>query len=265
MPEPQKIVSSPPVNHGVRTVRVDNGGAGGGNISREGRYARLDEPKAEIRRCGRCGKDAVIVCQAWVQSFNGAQTGAITRDCRCQACGADVTLYDPSGIRTAKIIGWILVITVFMSPFIFFMVWRRTRAWDRNPLVPGAPRPPITSWRGPGNRRCAACGGIARLVNVTKRSHNGVPMGVECDFECVGCRRAFSTESAWGIIATLLAAALFGIGCVAMLMSDKKMEIWLRGLLVLCAVAGPFLAWKSTKKVIAAIRNPKLSGSDAVA
>lgn len=248
----------------VRTVRViDGAGGGGGDTPIIGRYARNDRPKSEVRRCGRCEKPAVIVCQAWTHTLSNVETGRVTRDCRCQACGASVTLRDPKAIRLYAILSLalgFLVVPLFGLPFVY--AWRR--AWDKTPLVPDAAFPEVRYWRGPGNRRCGACGKIARLESVTRNTHNGIPMGTDCSYRCEGCSATFETESAGGLLVNLLGAALFGGGALAWLASQQGLRLgWGLALSVAALGGGVFFVYTFGKRVGAALRNPRLEGPEA--
>jgi len=237
----------------------------GGGVTTTGRYAGLKVPKAEVRRCGRCGKDAVIVCQAWEQAFNGMSTGAVTRDCRCQACGTQVTLRDPKAIRNMKIVAWIMVIAIIPTPFMLAMVWRWNRRWDKNPLVPDAPFPKIQHWRGPGNRRCGGCGKVARLVGVTRHSHNGIPTGTDCSYSCPSCNRSFETESIGGLLFSLVIGGGIGAGGAAWFWLSKEPTPWRTYGGPALALVGLWLVLRALRRAGAAITNPRLTGEDAAA
>jgi hypothetical protein len=242
--------------------RIDDGAGGGGNTPRTGRYARSERPKQEVRRCGSCGATAVIVCQAWAHSFSGQETGQVTRDCRCQACGASVTLRDPKAISTFKIIAWVLIITIFGFPYLMFRVWRWNRAWDKNPLVPDAPFPRIAHWRGPGNRRCGNCGKVARLASVTRNTRNGIPMGTTCEYACVGCKRAFETESVGGLFVNFLTVALVAGGGWLWFKNTHEWS-WQKGVALLLVAAGAWFFLHTCRLILAALQNPRLSGQEA--
>jgi hypothetical protein len=242
--------------------RIEEGAGGGGDMPRTGRYARSERPKREVRRCASCGSASVIVCQAWAHSFSGQETGQVTRDCRCQACGAKATLRDPKAIRTFKIIAWVFLITILGFPIMMFKVWRWNRAWDGNPLVPDAPFPRIVYWRGPGNRRCGRCGQVARLVSVTRNTRNGIPMGTDCDYACVGCKQEFKTESAGGILVNFMGAALFTVGGWAWFKSMQAWSGW-KACSLLVLVGGVWFFLLAVKRTLAALQNPTLSGQDA--
>jgi hypothetical protein len=246
-----------------RRVSVDD--QQGGNIQSSGRFAGLRVPKAEVRRCGTCGKDAVIVCQAWAHSFNGVQTGVVTRECACQACGAKVTLRDPSAIRSMKIAAWILVIAILPTPFLLYKAWRWGRSWDRNPLVPDAPRPRVQHWRGPGNRRCGGCGKIARLVGVTRHTHNGIPTGTDCAYACPGCNRSFETESLGGLLFSFFVGGGIAAAGAGWFWLSKEATPWRTFGGPAVALCGLWLVLRALRRAGAAISNPRLSGEDAAA
>jgi hypothetical protein len=254
-----------PAQPAFRVVEIEDGQGGGGDTPRAGRFARLRQPKAEVRRCGRCNAAALICCQAWEHSFNGMSSGAVTRDCRCQACGADVTLYDPKSIRGVRIAGYILMLTVFMGPIFLIAAWRRGRAWDQNPLVPDAPRPKIRSWRGPGNRRCGGCGKIAQLVGITRHRHNGIPTGTDCSYACPSCQRAFVTESAGGIAFGVLGGGLIALAGGWWFLAGHDDNKWRIFGGPAIALVGAWLVLRALRHVAAAIANPALQGEDAAA
>jgi hypothetical protein len=229
------------------------------------RFARSKDAKREVRRCGSCGKPSLIVCQAWQHSFNGISTQAVTRECRCQACGAEVTLKDPSAIRTMKILAFILAIAIIPLPLMLFRIWRSTRAWDRSPLVEGAPFPPIQHWRGPGNRRCGECGKLARLRSVTRRTHNGIPVGTSCSYECTGCNRKFETESWGGVLFNIFVFVLFAGGAAAYALSQAKLSTTA---MLVCGggvVGGLLLLGVAVARIRDNLRNHILTGAEAAA
>ena len=253
-----------PAQPAFRVVEIDDQHGGGGDTPRTGRYARLRQPKAEVRRCGRCGKDAVICCQAWVHSMNGVATGAVTRECRCQACGANVTLRDPTVIRTTMVMGFIFLIAIIPGLVMLAMTWRWRKRWDDNPLV-DAPRPEVRHWRGPGNRRCGGCGQIARLVSVTRHTHNGMPTGTDCEYACAGCKREFTTESAGGVLFGLIAGAGIAAAGAGWFFVGNEPTPWRRFGAPVIALLGLWLVLRAVRRIGAAIANPRLDGEDAAA
>jgi len=246
-----------PLGHTV--VHIDDNGGGGGDIPRTGRFARTRAPKTEVRRCGSCTQPAVVCFQAWEHSFSGVATGQVTRECRCQACGANVTLRDPKAIRTLKIIGLVMLVLIFPAPVVLAMAYVRGRAWDRNPLVPDASMPQIRYRRGPGPRRCGRCGKTARLTSVVRHTHNGIPTGTTCGYACEGCEQTFATESAGGVLVSLFSGVLLGGGGAIAFFTIHESS-WTKWLAAPIGIlAGVALFVQACRRIGAAVQNPPLA------
>ncbi len=218
-------------------------------------------PRGEVRTCGRCGHAALVCLHGWDHSINGASTGRVTRECRCQSCGTVVKLHDPALIRMGRILGIVLMCSVvgFLPGVIVFVAaLRRDAKWRHNPVVAGGSLPAIRYPLGPGNRRCAACGATARIVAMTRTRHNGIPTGTDYDYACVACDHRFQTESGGGILLELVAGALCAtFGIVALTShAGAGVRFGLGGFLLLGGVAA---LYQAGRHVLAALHNPTLS------
>lgn len=211
---------------------------------------------AEIRRCHRCGQATLVCLNAWRHS-GGSETEPVTRDFRCQACGAVVVLHSRLSIAVMRVMGFIFLVALVPGICLLLLARAHSRAWRVNPVVPGAPRPTLRYQLGPRGRRCGLCGDVCGLVAVTRRRANGIPAGTEYKYTCRGCRQSFSTQDLLGV--TLhIAAGLLCLGVAYTLWTRTASTTAWRlgggGVAALCGIAlfGQAVAW-----VVAAARNPQ--------
>lgn len=179
-------------------------------------------PEEEVRQCAQCGAAAAVCIRHWKRERFGHDSGFGDRDFCCQACGHRFTLVSKVYIGSFIALALILAIAVF--PFFLFGGWAayRTWPWLRNPLVPGAPMPPMR-YRAVEPTRACACGGAAVCRSVTRHSTNFIPTGTVYVYACTRCSASFTLSNPYGIlfglmaggflvmIGAVLAAALFGI------------------------------------------------------
>src|SRR4051812_23730555 len=105
-------------------------------------------PKDEVRRCAKCGENAVVLVFEWQHTTMGVSSGYSTRDYRCQACGAKFSIYPRLTSITFIVIGALLGLLIFPLGFVLFG-WLRLRTDKLNPVVPNAARPPMRFRDGP--------------------------------------------------------------------------------------------------------------------
>ena len=213
-------------------------------------------PEDEVRRCANCGKPTLICVSAWQHSTWGVRSNIVTRDCQCQACGVKATLHPGSRIFALWVVAVLLLPSVIPALIFALVALRRSRAWSKNPLVPGAPRPPIRFRAGPADRRCE-CGRVATLAKVTRHRTNWIPTGTEQIFKCGTCGEEFVIESVGGLLVTSLGASLLGAIAVWVLTSvESSMSRWGWGLgLTLVTVV---LLGQLVSRVAAFSRHPEL-------
>jgi DNA-directed RNA polymerase subunit RPC12/RpoP len=218
-----------------------------------------DSPRpVEVRRCVACGAAAMMPVQIWAHTGPFARPGQRTMDCRCQACGAAVTLFDPKVIKDERQAGLFLVWTLLAPLILLPRAARHARAWTDHPVVPGAPIPPLRFDRPHATRRCGACGERADLTNVHESRANGVPTGTDRTYRCSRCGASFTTESAAGIISSLFGSLLFlGFGLLSLLDPPGTHPPFERYFLIPAAIlAGAWFAWSAVRAVAVNRRNP---------
>lgn len=162
----------------------------------------------------------MVLVNEWHHSMNGANTNEVTRDYRCQQCGA----WQEQGPRSRLIAWWIvgvlLLPTCIGLPFLV-LAYRLQTFDKRVPVMPGVPAPRVRFPGGPPKRTCS-CQGVAVARNITRHTHNGVPTGTDYEYECTSCKRTFTTENVLGTATSLFGAlVLLGIG-VAFLVSASS-------------------------------------------
>lgn len=214
-----------------------------------------DGPAAlEVRRCKRCGQDAVLSGMAWRHTHFGIDTGVSTQDFRCQACGARFKIRPKARLLGFWIAGVLLLPTCMGLP-ILAMAWWMGKQGDWNPVVPGALTPPRKYRAGPPARRCASCRDVALPVKVTQNRVNGIPVGVETTLRCHGCQREFTVESIGGQIMNALSGlTVGGIGLAFVFLAESPYWRW--GGSAVCFLAALFMASLIAARLLARLRNP---------
>jgi hypothetical protein len=237
----------------LRTVAVHFAAKAGATAGAQSApFARQSNASTEVRRCARCGEAELICARAWTHS---GRADVITRDCVCQHCGARVRLHDPARIRALRLTAWLMIWALLPTPILLLMAQSRRRAWERNPLVPGAPYPAVRNVRPEPSRRCGACGQTARAVSITRHRTNGVPAGTDVRYLCDGCAASFEVKG--GMVFSLILAPLFLAGGIAcLLLATDWLTRFLGGPLI--AVIGLGLGGDSLRSLRAAVRNPKI-------
>ena len=210
----------------------------------------------EVRRCASCGQSALVSVRAWQHTHFGAASNIVTYDCQCQSCGTRVTLQPRARILGFYIAGVLLLPTVIPGAIVLWMAISRSRAWKRNPVVPGAPMPAMRFQSGPGNRRCG-CGGTATMKKVTRHTHNGIPTGTEYEYACGSCGKGFVIESFAGLFFSFLGASVLAAVSYAVIGHvEKPLSRWGWGLgLALLAL---LLAAQASSRIAAYFRHPTI-------
>lgn len=199
----------------------------------------------EVRKCKRCGRAAVTLVSSWQHTMWGASTGTSTRDYRCQACGARFTIH-PGTKQLGLWIAGVLLLPALVGVVPLVMAWRRSRVDRDNPIVPDAPAPQIRYRDGPPLRTCGKCGGTAAAAKITRRSHNGLPSGIEYEYVCSQCKKEFVVESLWGqTLAAIISSLVAGGGLLVLMTVESPLSRYgwgiglsLVGLLLFAQMAG---------------------------
>lgn len=208
----------------------------------------------EVRRCAKCGATAVLLETDWAHSTFGVKSSQRTLDFRCQGCGVRFRIRSKAH-RLGTLIAGILLLPTCMGAPILGWAWWMHQQDPRNPVVPGAPLPPVRFAMGPPRRRCAACSGSCIAISVVANTHNGIPTGTDYTYRCTKCSHTFEIESPWGQVFNVMAALALGLIGLAVL-------IWAEGWgwrLGACVVGiGGALAWlySGAKKLANVLRNP---------
>lgn len=214
----------------------------------------MHDPDQEVRRCQRCREVAVVSSAAWRHTHMGIDTGVVTRDYRCQACGHRFKVRPRARLMGFYIAGVLLLPTCVGVP-ILAVAWWWSQADSRNPVVPGAPRPALQYRAGPPARKCAACGGLTLPRTITQNRINGLPAGVEVDYACTACSHTFTIESPLGQAMNLLSGALVGAIGAALLVYAEHPG-WRFGGGGIAVLLGLFMVGMLVARASARVRNP---------
>ncbi|MBX7113051.1 MAG: hypothetical protein K1X64_01860 [Myxococcaceae bacterium] len=169
----------------------------------------------EVRRCAKCGEEAVLLSMEWRHTVWGTPTNQTTRDFRCHACGAQFTLVPRSHAIIFMVMGVIMGCAIFPLGFSLWG-WLALRRDKMNPVVPGAPPPRLRYRDGPPLRLCT-CGQNAVTTKITRERINGLPAGTEYIYQCGSCQQQFTVVSFWrhcamafsALVLLAIAAAFF--------------------------------------------------------
>jgi len=211
-------------------------------------------PDASVRQCARCGAPAMVTTAAWSHAHFGMNTGAVTRDCRCQACGARVTLRARARLTGFAIAGVLLLPTCIGLP-ILGVTWWWWQQEARNPVVPDAPQPVRRFRDGPPLRRCGSCRELAAAKTVTRNRTNGLPTGTEYGYVCGGCGARFTVESPWGHAFSAMAGAVVTAIAVAFAVWGEGRG-WRFGGAAVFGLAALFVGTQSALRLWRRVRNP---------
>jgi len=192
---------------------------------------------------------------AWRHTGAAAFPGEMTREYRCQNCGAKYTLRARARIITLWMVGGLLTLftLLFGLPFLYF-AYRAGREESRIPLVPDAPMPERRFPDGPPVRICGACGAPAVAVKVTRNRTNGLPSGIEYDYCCSSCQREFTVESLWGQLLTTL-SALVVAGIAAAFWFVAESPGWRYGGTVVTGLLALLVLVQVVKRFVARLQN----------
>ena len=164
----------------------------------------------EVRRCAKCQQASVVLAQEWQHRAAGSNTGQVTRDYRCQSCGAKFRVR-PRLYTTIHLCCSVLpALTIIGIPWLV-VAWRRHTVLARIPVISGAPAPRMRFALGPPPRACGRCADTATVQSVKRTAMNGISMGTEFLYRCPKCDNQFTVHSPWAIVL----GALLGLVCVA--------------------------------------------------
>ena len=176
----------------------------------------VDPNAPEVRWCSKCHQNAVVLASRWQHTMGGTATGSTTRDYRCQHCGAKYRIRPRLQTTLGLFIGVMAATTIIGLP-IFFVYWRRHNVHKRIPRAAGAPMPEIRFFDGPPLRACAGCSAPSTVETITRKTHNGMPIGTEYVYRCTTCNRDFKIQSVWGIVSSAFAGLVVAAGAAAFL------------------------------------------------
>lgn len=209
----------------------------------------------EVRRCKGCGQVAVLSGIAWQHSHFGMNTGVVTQDYRCQACGRSFKIR-PRPRITGFIIAGVLLIPTCVGLPILAMAWWMWKQDDWNPVVPGAAPPPRRFRAGAPLRTCGDCGSIAVPRKVTQNRVNGIPAGVEVNYLCQGCNDDFTIESPMGQVMNAMSGLVMAAIGAAFLFGADHLG-WKYGGTAVASLGALFMFGLVLNRFIARIRNPR--------
>jgi DNA-directed RNA polymerase subunit RPC12/RpoP len=212
-------------------------------------------PQPVVRACERCGQPAVIEVFAWNHT-TWAQSTGLTRELRCQSCGADYKIHRPGHVTGLWIAGVIMTLGTCVGGLpVFWMAWRRSQIEKRIPVVAGAPVPQVRFPGGPPKRTCAGCASPLSAAKVTRNTHNGIPTGTEFEYLCAKCGNSFVIESAGGHVFAVASFALMG-GITAAFLILATTRGWRFGGGTVAALLAAFLLIQTLKRFGSRLRNP---------
>lgn len=191
----------------------------------------------EVRRCHRCGEAAVLSGLSWPHVHVGIDTGLISTDYRCQACGHAFRLRPPARVAGYALAGILLICTPMGLPVLLLANWMR-KLDARNPIVPGAV-PPAWKYRvGPPMRRCGHCGGTATARRLWRKKLAALPVGRVAEYGCGGCARTFTVEGPVGMVANIAVVLPFGLLAAAIAVVAEPLHERVGAALVSALVVG---------------------------
>jgi hypothetical protein len=196
----------------------------------------------EVRSCRRCREAALVPYRRYESAvlLGTVRTGHVAAtDYVCQACGAVCSLRPGGGILRAVVGGTFAVqlallggalslsaafaaaggdfdVVASVSPALLVAFAAVLGAWafhpwwleKTQPIVSGAPVPPLRfHLRDTPIRRCR-CGKAAAVRGITSRRIGPFPGGKEYEYACAGCGATFGIDSPWN------AALAIGLGLV---------------------------------------------------
>lgn len=177
-----------------------------------------------VRRCEKCQLPAVVCVMTWENRGSFSSTGT-EEEWRCQECGETFVKKPRMEVIAYWVVGVILALGCVGLPFLW-VAWRQQRFEQRLPVVPGVAQPRMKFPGGAPPRRCAHCDGEAKAVTITRHTHRGLPTGTTFEYECSGCKKGFTTESAWGHVTSLFGGALLGFISAAFLTARNESPGW---------------------------------------
>lgn len=212
---------------------------------------------SNVRRCPHCLQPSAVLIIDWQDEVYGIKTGVATQEYRCQSCGKRFKIHAKRENTILLVLG--IALLFFMFPaglLLLFIARRRWKLAARAPLLPDARIPAIRYQEGPPRRRCGACGNLCRAVRVARESHNGIPMGMEIEYECSGCGRQFTIGSTGSNIGLGFTALFFLAAGAALWFFLESM--WKYAGMIASAAFGLLMAYDLAKRISADRANPEL-------
>lgn len=201
----------------------------------------------EVRQCPKCSAPAVVLVTEWQHTTSGVATGAVTKEYRCQACGAWQVLRPTLSSISLWVAGILLLPACGLGlPFIW-VAWQNGRFDERVKRV-DAPAPVMKFPGGPPKRQCT-CGGVAAAVEITRHTHRGIPTGTEFVYACASCKKQFETENVLGhFTSSFLTVACLGVALAFLAGATSPMWRWGGGGVM--ALITALVGWAGVSKLV---------------
>ncbi len=191
----------------------------------------------------------MVLVNEWQHTGFAGATGEVTKEYRCQQCGAwqvKRSKYRVLGLW----VGGLLALPACGAglPFLY-VAWRDGRFEERVRLLQDAPVPAMRFPGGPPKRTCAGCGGVASAISITRHTHKGIPTGTEYVYECSGCQQQFETENVLGHV-TSLSLVLASLGVLAAFFFGARAPAWRWGGTGVMALVTALVGWGAVGKLV---------------
>lgn len=209
----------------------------------------MNANRVEVRQCPKCASPSVLLVHEWQHTNFAGATGEVTKEYRCQQCGAwevKRSKYRVLGLW----IGGLLALPACGAgiPFIY-VAWKDGRFEERVKLLQDAPVPAMRFPGGPPKRVCAGCGGVASAISITRHTHKGIPTGTDYVYACSGCQKEFTTENWLGHVASSF-LTLGSLAFMAGFLFGADSPAWKWGGTVVMGLITAVVGWSGLEKLI---------------
>jgi hypothetical protein len=209
----------------------------------------MSSQPVEVRQCPKCQQPTVLMVMEWKHESMGIALNQSTRDYRCQSCGKWFVRRSRNGVISLWIVGVIGMLGCFTGLPFLYLAWLQHTFDQRLPLVPNAPEPRLRFPGGAPKRSCGKCGGIAKAMNITRHTHNGLPTGTDYEYVCGQCGLQFTTENFLGHAFSTASGLLIG-GIAAAFFLGAKAPGWRWGGSIVAALLAAFLLGQVATRVV---------------
>lgn len=223
----------------------------------------MNQQRPEVRQCPSCQQVAVLLVNEWQHTGSFGATGEVTRDYRCQQCGAWFVRRSSTRAIGLWVAGVLLLPACGLGlPFIW-VAWQNGRFEERVRLVRDAPVPALRFPGGPPKRVHAGCGGVAHATQITRHTNRGIPTGTEYTYQCATCQAEFTTESWLGhVTSTLLSLVCVGVTLAFLLGADSPG--WKYGGTAVMAVVTALVSWNGLSSFVNRFRHREVAAPPVV-